>query len=94
MVNVFVRHRIKDYTVWKQVFDGFAAKRRVGGEQTYRVARLVGEPNNLCLFFEWDTAANAERFIASAELRNAMQQAGVTEQPEIYIAEEIASGKT
>ena len=94
MVNVFVRHRIKDYTAWKQVFDGFAAKRRAGGEQTYRVARLVGEPNNLCLFFEWDTAANAERFIASAELRSAMQQAGVTEQPEIYIAEEIASGKT
>ena len=35
-----------------------------------------------------------ERFIASAELRSAMQQAGVAEQPEIYIAEEIASGKT
>jgi hypothetical protein len=94
MVNVFVRHRIKDYTVWKQVFDGFAAKRRAGGEQTYRVARLVGEPNNLCLFFEWDTAANAERFIASAELRSAMQQAGVAEQPEIYLADEVASGKT
>ncbi|HEV8722476.1 MAG TPA: hypothetical protein VGW77_17810 [Candidatus Binatia bacterium] len=94
MVNVFVRHRIKDYTVWKQVFDGFAAKRRAGGEQTYKVARLVGEPDNLCLFFEWDTTANAERFIASAELRSAMQQAGVAEQPEIYIAEEIASGKT
>jgi hypothetical protein len=94
MVNVFVRHRIRDYTVWKQVFDGFAAKRRAAGEQTYRVARLVGEPNNLCLFFDWDTAANAERFIASAELRSAMQQAGVAEQPEIYIAEEIASGKT
>jgi hypothetical protein len=94
MVNVFVRHRIKDYTVWKQVFDGFVTKRRDGGEQTYKVARLVGEPNNLCLFFEWDTAANAERFIASAELRSPMQQAGVAEQPEIYIAEETASGKT
>jgi hypothetical protein len=48
----------------------------------------------LCLFFEWDTAANAERFIASAELASAMQQAGVAEKPEIYIAEEVASGKT
>jgi hypothetical protein len=45
-------------------------------------------------FFEWDTAANAERFIASAELASAMQQAGVAEKPEIYIAEEVASGKT
>jgi len=94
MVNVFVRHRIQDYTVWKQVFDGFAAKRRAGGEKTYKVARLAGDPDNLCLFFEWDTAANAERFIASAELATAMQQAGVAEKPEIYIAEEVASGKT
>ena len=30
MVNVYVRHRIQDYTTWKQVFDGFAAKRRAG----------------------------------------------------------------
>ena len=52
MVNVFVRHRIKDFNIWKKVFDGFAAKRRAGGEQTYKVAHLVGEPNNLCLFFE------------------------------------------
>lgn len=94
MVNVFVRHRIKDYTVWKQVFDGFVAKRRAGGERTYKVAHLVGDPDNLCLFFEWDSAANAERFIASPELATAMQQAGVAEKPEIYVAEEVASGKT
>jgi hypothetical protein len=47
----------------------------------------------LTVQLEWDTAANAERFITSADLRSAMQQAGVAEQPEIYI-EEIASGKT
>ena len=44
MVNVYVRHRIQDYTTWKQVFDGFASKRRAGGEQTYKVARVVGNP--------------------------------------------------
>ena len=94
MVTIFIRHRIKDYTTWKQVFDAFAPQRRAGGEQTYKVTRVVGEPNNLCLSFEWDTVANAERFLASPELAAAMQQAGVAEKPEISIAEEVASGKT
>jgi quinol monooxygenase YgiN len=94
MVNVFVRHRIQDYTTWKQVFDGFAAKRRAGGEQSYKVARVVGEPNDLCLSFEWNNVANAQRFLGSPELATAMQQAGVAERPEIHIAEEVASGKT
>jgi hypothetical protein len=49
MVNVFVRHRIKDYTVWKQVFAGFLAKRRAGGERTYKVARLMETPTT-CAF--------------------------------------------
>ncbi|MGH7795624.1 MAG: antibiotic biosynthesis monooxygenase [Candidatus Binatia bacterium] len=93
MVNVYVRRRIPDYTAWKQIFDGFAAKRRAGGEQTYKIARVVGEPNNLCLSFEWDNVANAQRFLASPELASAMQQAGVAEKPDIHIAEEVASGK-
>src|SRR3989442_14831515 len=29
MVHVFIRHKVKDYGAWRQVFDGFAAKRRV-----------------------------------------------------------------
>ena len=93
MVNVFIRHRVTDYASWKQVFDDFGPQRRAGGEKSYRVAHLPGEPNTLCLFFEWDSVENAHRFLASADLVDAMRNAGVTEQPEIYVAEEIASGK-
>jgi hypothetical protein len=49
MVNVFVRHRIKDYTVWQHVFDGFVAKRRAGGERTYKVAASSENPTT-CAF--------------------------------------------
>jgi len=93
MVHVFIRHRVTDYTSWKETFDAFAPHRRAGGEQVYRIAHLPGEPNNLCLFFEWDSVANAKRFLASADLASAMQRAGVSEPPEIYVAEEVASGK-
>ena len=35
-----------------------------------------------------------KRFIALAELASAMQQAGVAEKSEIYVEEQLASGKT
>jgi len=93
MVHVFIRHKVKDYGAWRQVFDGFAAKRREGGEVAFRIAGVSGEPNNLCLFFEWQSVAKARAFLGSAELAREMERAGVTEEPEIYIAEELASGK-
>jgi hypothetical protein len=62
MVDVFIRHKIKDYGTWKQVFDEFAAKRRAGGEVAYRVAAVSDEPNNLCLFFEWRVSRRQRNF--------------------------------
>ena len=91
MVHVFIRHKVKDYGTWRQVFD--AAKRRAGGEVAFKVTGVSGEPNNLCLFFEWQSVAKAKEFLGSADLALEMERAGVTEKPEIYIAEELASGK-
>src|SRR5438094_4904946 len=93
MVQVFIRHKVKDYGTWRKVFDGFAAKRREGGEVAFKIAGVSGEPNNLCLFFEWQSVAKAKEFLGSADLAREMERAGVTEKPEIYIAEELASGK-
>jgi quinol monooxygenase YgiN len=93
MVHVFIRHKVKDYGAWRQVFDGFAAKRRAGGELAFKIASVSGVPNHHCLFFEWQDDARAKEFLGSAELAREMERAGVSEKPEIYIAEELASGK-
>ena len=93
MVHVFIRHKVKDYGTWRKVFDGFATKRREGGEVAFKIASVSGEPNNLCLFFEWQSVAKAKEFLGSSDLAREMERAGVTEKPEIYIAEELASGK-
>ena len=68
MVHVFIRHKVKDYGAWRRVFDGFAAKRRAGGAIAFKLASVSGEPNNLCLFFEWQSVA--KEFLA-------MERAGV-----------------
>jgi len=93
MVLVFIRHRVTDYKVWKQAFDAFAPTRKSNGELSYRIGTPPGEPNNLSLFFEWESVAAANRFLASPDLAGTMQKAGVCEAPEIRVTEEIASGK-
>ena len=94
MALVFIRHRVEDYPRWKKEFDGFVEQRRAGGERTFRVAHVSTDKNNLCLVFDWDTSANAKRFLDSPELAAAMKRAGVADKPEIYIAEDLASGRT
>lgn len=94
MALVIIRHRIGDYAKWKKEFDGFLEKRRAGGERTFRVAHITTDPNNLCLVFDWDSAVNAKRFLDSPDLASAMKRAGVTDKPDIYVAEDLTSGQT
>ena len=94
MATVFIRHRVKKYGKWKKAFDEFAPTRRAGGETSYLVGHVPGKPNNLCLLFQWDTAAKAARFLKSKELKAAMKGAGVAEKPEVFVFEEKKRGKT
>jgi quinol monooxygenase YgiN len=94
MATVFIRHKVKNYAKWKKVFDEFVPTRRTGGETSYIIGHVPGKPNNLCLLFQWDTAANAAKFLKSRELKAAMKDAGVAEKPEVFIFEEKKRGTT
>src|SRR5947208_13096022 len=59
MATVFIRHRIKNYAKWKKAFEGFLPQRKAGGELSYVIGNVPGKMNNLCLLFQWDSAANA-----------------------------------
>ena len=94
MALVIIRHRIEDFTQWKKEFDGFLEKRRAGGEKSFRITNVGGDKKDLCIVFDWDTAANAKRFLDSPELAAAMKRAGVIDKPYIVIAEDVTSGRT
>ena len=93
MPHLFVRHKVKDYAVWKKAFDSFAGTRRAGGEKSFQIYRPDGDPNNLFLLFEWESSDKAKSFAASPDLKSAMQRAGVIEPPEVYVLEGAAQGK-
>ena len=49
------------------------------------VYRSNDDPNNVLIMHGFATTSDAEKFLAGAELREAMQQAGVQGQPRVEI---------
>ncbi|MCP4366121.1 MAG: cyclase [Planctomycetes bacterium] len=89
MAHMLVRHKVKDYAKWKSDFDAFSATRKANGEKSYQLFRMDDDPDNTVLLFEWDSLDNARKFLSSEELKDAMQGAGVCEEPEVYYLEEV-----
>jgi hypothetical protein len=93
MATIIVRHKVKDYESWKTVFDGFADNRKAGGETSFQILHSDDDPNNVFGIVEYDSIDNARKFFSSPDLKEAMGNGGVLEQPDIYYLEEYSSGK-
>ncbi len=88
MARLFVRHDVADYAAWRKVYDAFHASgtpKRLGvtAEAVYRTA---GKPDEVTAWHDFATEEQAEAFVASAELREAMRNAGVVGAPLVWIA--------
>jgi len=81
---------VEDYERWKPIFDhDRGATRKRSGSKGGWILRNANDPNELVILFEWDSLENARRFANADDLREAMQQAGVADQPDVYFLEEI-----
>jgi heme-degrading monooxygenase HmoA len=89
MTTMFVRHRVADFAAWRRAYDEFDPTRRSMGVTGHAVFRSADEPNDVTVTHEFATAETAHRFVASDELRNAMQRAGVASEPTIWFAERV-----
>lgn len=92
MTDILVRHRVEQYDRWKNVFDKLVDTRKSSGEKSFRILRPEDDPDNLYLFFEWDSAEHAREFFKSPALKDAMQNGGVAEAPEIHFMKQAAQG--
>jgi hypothetical protein len=88
MALLVVLHRVEDYAAWRQVYDAFKAHQDAGGVTAASVHRAKDDPNNVLVLHSFKTVAEAEAFIASPDLRAAMQNAGVEGQPRLEIFED------
>lgn len=87
MQMVAINHNVEDYNRWKAVFDEFPPAE--GGALFHRVNRNVDDANNITVVAGFETSEAARAFVDNAELKQAMQRAGVTGQPRIEIFEEV-----
>jgi len=89
---MLVRHSVQDYDAWKSAFDSKRDLRKRYGEKSYQILRDEKSPNELVALFAWDTLENARRYANSAELKEAMAEAGVMAKPDISFLEQAALG--
>lgn len=88
MAHVLVRHKVEDFDKWKTQFDEHTSVREENGSKGSHVFRNADNPNEVIVLLEWDNLDNARQFANSDELKEAMQKAGVTDQPDIYFLDE------
>ena len=89
MVRMYARHEVDDYGSWREGYDAFhSGPAAEQGVKAHAVYRSVGNPNDITVTHDFDSATEAEAFVNSDELRGAMEAAGVTGQPNIWITEE------
>ena len=89
MVHVLIRHKVADYTRWKEAFDAHLNTRKAAGELGFRVFQVVDDPREVVLLLDWESVEHARQFMGSDELRKTMQQAGVVDQPDVQFIEDV-----
>ena len=88
MASLLVQHHVKDYPAWKKVYDSVAGFRKSSGELSDQIYHDASDSNKLTLLFKWDSLANAQKFAQSAELKAAMERAGVDAAPVVTFLNE------
>jgi hypothetical protein len=88
MVRLFVRHQVADYEGWRRGYDDFDAARRGMGVRGDAVFQKLDDPNDVTAWHDFDTLDDAQAFLSSPELKVAMEAAGVTGEPQIWLASE------
>jgi hypothetical protein len=81
---VLIRHQVADFPSWKQAYDAHGTARNAAGLKEERLLHNVDKKNEVVLLFSASDLKKAKEFANSADLRQAMQVAGVTEAPDIF----------
>ena len=85
MVRLFVRHPVRDYSVWRQAYDAFDEERGGLGVSDQAVFQAVDDPNDVTVTHDFGSREAAEAFMGSPRLREVMEQTGVAGAPEAWI---------
>jgi hypothetical protein len=63
MSTLHIEHPITDFEVWRQAFDRFAPFRLQSGVRAQRVLRPIDDDHYVVVDLDFDTVADAHRFL-------------------------------
>src|SRR5580700_12336344 len=84
--NLTIHHKVTDYTAWRKGYDAHEQSRRTAGITNGRVFRRAEDPNDVVVLQDVADVAKARTFVASEDLKTAMQKSGVLGSPSIRFA--------
>lgn len=90
MSLLVIRHKVKDFSAWKEAYDAHAGARATGGLGKARVTRGIDDASEVVIIFDVVDLAKARAFCASEGLKSAMQGAGVIDKPDLYILDDAS----
>jgi hypothetical protein len=90
MGMMIVRHKVRDYGQWRPIFDSHADTQKRAGLINPRVYHSAdSNKSEIVVVFDTEDTKRAKDFAASADLKEAMEKAGVLDTPTIYFLESI-----
>ena len=84
--NLTVHLKVKDYATWRTGYDGREKSRNSAGITNGRVFRRAEDPNDLVILQDAADVAKARTWLASDEMKTAMEKGGVVGSPNIRFA--------
>ncbi len=78
MAIVLARFKVADYDKWKAVFESKAEMRKTYGCLGTHIFYNAKDHGDVIINLQWDTEENALKFQTSDEIKQAMQEGGVT----------------
>ena len=81
---LLVRHRVRDFAVWKSGYDAHQPKRREAGLSEVHLLRGALDASEVVLLFRSEDLGRAKAFTESADLRETMERLGVLDRPDIF----------
>jgi hypothetical protein len=85
MALLTVQHTVRDYPVWRAIYDSLDEVERDWGVTTASVHQLAEAPSTVLVLRHFATVAQAQGFLTNREVQAAMQRAGVEGPPRVEI---------
>jgi hypothetical protein len=87
LAGTLLRHRVADFGPWKAGFDARATVRAEAGIVGHAICRGKDDPHDVIVYLQAEHLEQLERFLGSADLKEAMLRGGVQGTPRITLVQ-------